>query len=183
MNKQVRDQLEMYPYAYVYKGEKTLLVWQTSGAEQDSFMIDSEKCLITAKTEEELRRKLGSESNRIRWSEGAEISLDNFWKALTNLRAGRSSSKRTCEVLLEGWNFIEDLARTFRLDKPMSKLRSALLKRVYEKLFFGNNLPAVTPESKSYSPLWLQQEIALFRKEIHSIWKILEVKITVKDSK
>lgn len=174
MNTKRRRNIEMYPYCYIYKGKKIFLVWQTKEDDQDTFELDSNNRLILSKSEHGLRDLLGPKSKRVKWSEGAEIDFDHFWDALRRLKVGRSSSTKTCKILLDGWNFIEDLARTIGLTQEMKRLHSPLLNKVYDKLFYGNNLPAVTPEGKSYSPLWLREEIISFRKEFHSIWKILK---------
>ncbi len=164
----------MYPYCYIYKGKRRFLIWQTKEDDQDTFKLDSDNRLISAKSEHGLRSLLGTKSKGLKWSEGTEIDFDYFWDALRGLKVGRSSSGKTCKILLDGWNFIEDLARTVGLTEEMKRLQSPLLSKVYDKLFYGNNLPAVTPEGKSYSPLWLRGEIISFRKEFHSIWKILK---------
>jgi hypothetical protein len=39
-----------------------------------------------------------------------------------------------------------------------------LTHEVYEKLFQGMNLPAVTPESKQCQPTWAKDEIELMRQ-------------------
>jgi len=148
------------------------LVWETKG-DQDTFKLDRDNRLISSKSEHGLRSLLGTESKQLKWSEGVEIDFDHFWNALGRLKVGRASSARTCEILLDGWNFIEDLARTLGLTKEMKRLHSPLLSKAYDKLFYGNNLLAVTPEGKSYSPLWLREEIVSFREEFHSIWRIL----------
>jgi hypothetical protein len=31
--------------------------------------------------------------------------------------------------------------------------------KIYDKLFFGNNLPAITPAGVSYEPVWSHDEI------------------------
>jgi hypothetical protein len=165
--------IEMYPYCYIYKGRKTFLVWQTKEDDRDTFKLDRDNRLISSKSERGLRSLLGTESKRLKWSEGAQIDFDHFWNALRRLKVGRSSSERSCKIQLDGWNFIEDLVRTFGLTETTKGLHSPLLKKVYDKLFYGNNLPAVTPKGKSYTPVWLREEIVSFRKEFHSIWKIL----------
>lgn len=163
---------EMYPYTYVYKGKKQIVIWQTNKEGQDSFKLDSKNCLIISQTEDELRKLLGDDSEKIRWSEGGEINFDKFRTALKNLRTGRASSKETCRVIIDGWNFLEDLARTFGLADEIEKLHSTLLNRIYHKMFYGINLPSVTPEGKSYSPLWEHEEIFLLRNAFRFIWKL-----------
>jgi len=119
-----------------------------------------------------LKRKLGALEAKIHWTEYAEINFDKFFTVLRNLRTGKASTTKTCHVLLNGWNFIEDMGRTFNLKKELKRLRSKLLNKAYDKIFYGCNLPAVTPEGKSYSPLWSREEIAAMRTEFRVIWKL-----------
>jgi hypothetical protein len=173
MKQKKRTTIEMYPHCYIYKGKRTFLVWRTRKDEPDTFKLDSNNRLVSAKSEQELRNLLGNDSEQLRRSESTTIDLDKFWRALRNLKAGTSSSTKTCTILLDGWNFIEDLLRTVGLTQEIKKLHFPVLNKVYRKLFHGCNLPSITPEGKSYNPIWLQEEISLLRKEIHSIWKKL----------
>jgi hypothetical protein len=166
------EDLEMFPYAYVIKGRRTILVWQTSSEAPDSFKLDSKGSLVSGKTEQELKKILGAESKKVKWSDVAELNFDKFWNSLRNLRLGRASSKRTCKLLLDGWNFLEDLGQTFGLNKELENLRTPLLNKVYDKLFSGSNLPSMTPEGRSYSPHWSQDEIYSLRKEFKKIWNL-----------
>jgi hypothetical protein len=173
MNTKGHRSIEMYPYCYIYKGRKTFLVWLTKEGDKDTFRLDSNNRLISFRSERGLRDLPGTRSKQLKWSEGVQIDFDHFWNALRRLKVGKSSSAKTCKILLDGWNFIEDMVRTVGLTETTKGLHSPLLKKVYDKLFYGNNLPAVTPESKSYTPLWLREEIVSFRKEFYSIWKML----------
>jgi len=165
------NRVEMYPYAYFYQKRKTILVWQTNG--EDTFRLDSDNRLISAQTVGELKRILGKDADRVEWSEGAEISFDKFRTALKNLRHGRASSRKTCSLLLDGWNFLEDMARTFRLDKETEGLRTPILNKAYDKLLHGNNLPSVTPEGCSYHPLWTSEEISALRSSFRDMFSLL----------
>jgi hypothetical protein len=118
-----------------------------------------------------MKKMLRSDAAKVRWSEYSEMDFDRFWKALRNLKTDRASSTITCTILLEGWNFIEDMGRTFGLKKDLKRLHSRLLNKAYDKLFYGCNLPAVTPGDKSYSPLWSHEEILSMRAELSEIWR------------
>jgi hypothetical protein len=165
---------EMYPFCYIYKGRKTYLIWQTKEDGKDSFRLDLKNLLISSRSERKLRDLLGNKARQLKWSESAEVNIDHFWNALRGLKVGKSSSTDTCKILLNGWNFIEDLVKTVGHTEVTKGLHSPLLNKVYEKLFYGNNLPAITPQGKSYSPLWMREEIVSLRKEFYSIWKILK---------
>lgn len=162
-----------YPYAYVSKGQRTVLVWQTRGR-ADGFVRAAGLKLFAAPSEAQLRGELGKDARRVRWADGAAMDFDRFWVALRNLRVRRSSSKATCKVLLDGWNFMEDLLRTTRSRAVAKRLRTPILDKVCDKLFYGINLPSVTPKGRSYSPLWTRAELRTLRKEIGAVWQYLQ---------
>jgi len=147
------------------------LIWK-SGTNEDTFKVDKNGTLISSSTINALKRILDYDSENIYWSDYAEINFDKFWIALENLRINRASDIKTCKILLDGWNFIEDMGRTFKLSEEMKRLKSHILCNAYDKIFWGNNLPAVTPEGNYYSPLWSTEEISSLRNEFKYIWKI-----------
>lgn len=64
-----------------------------------------------------------------------------------------------CVAMLNVWNLFMDVARsTPVLGAPFSDAESKL-DAVYEKVFFGNNLPAITPPGEAYYPAWSPTEI------------------------
>jgi hypothetical protein len=70
-----------------------------------------------------------------------------------------------CKQLLAAWNLFDDVSRSvggsFDADHKLTK-------KIYEKLFWGNNLPSVTPEGKSYHPVWTKREIKIMREVLDS---------------
>jgi len=160
------------PYTYIYNGAKTTLIWQT-GAGPDTFKLDRDGSLIAASSKRRLQQLLGREGDTVQWSEGGEVDFDKFWRLLKNLRPNRASSQRTCEVLLSGWNFIEDLLRTFDLNQQLEGLHAPIMNKAYQKVFYGNNLPSITPKGRSYQPIWLRKETLAIRKEFGQIWSFL----------
>ena len=64
-----------------------------------------------------------------------------------------------CEQLLSAWNLFTDIANSTG-EKGLSFGRlDKLNNEIYDKLFWGNNLPAVTPEGEKFSPKWKLEEI------------------------
>lgn len=163
--------MKMYPYSYIFKKKRKILIWQSG--KKDTFRVDSEGRLVVAENIKTLQSSLGEDSNRVHWNEASEIDFDRFWVVLKNLRTGRASSPKTCSLLLNGWNFIEDMLRTFAMSKEKRRLKSPLLNRAYKKIFYGINLPSITPDNKSYSPLWEHEEILTLRKELSIVWNNL----------
>jgi hypothetical protein len=66
-------------------------------------------------------------------------------------------------AFLNAWNMLED-ARGSRLDVHLNDISSKRAGKIYDKLFFANNLPAVTPRGASYEPIWSEGEIELLSR-------------------
>lgn len=165
---------EYYPVIFIYDNKKFFFIWETNKEDGDTFMIDKNQCVISTNAEDKLREITRQISITVHWDESCEMDFDKFWKSLGRLNTHYASSTRTCILLLDGWNLLEDLLRTFNLHHESKKLRSPILDKVYSKLFSGCNLPSVTPENSSYSPLWLSEELILLRKELRSTWHFLK---------
>jgi hypothetical protein len=65
-----------------------------------------------------------------------------------------------CPLLLGIWNLAGDVARSVN---EAFKDRGELLDKVYDKLFFGSNLPSMTPPGEHYQPEWSEEELGLLR--------------------
>lgn len=66
-----------------------------------------------------------------------------------------------CVVFLSAWNLFVDVASSVRERKFL--LAQKQTKRIYMKLFWGNNLPAVTPVGKRYVPRWSKREMEVMQ--------------------
>lgn len=166
---------QFYPYRCLYKGTEKLLIWKSLFEGDDSFLLDNGNNLVISTSKDALRKKVGNIYHQINWPEEGFIDFDKFWIALRNLRPNKASSNKTCNVLLEGWNFIEDLGKSLGHYKTLEILKTAMLNKCYDKLFYGNNLPSITPENKSYNPLWSKEEIQSIRNAFKIIWRELRM--------
>jgi hypothetical protein len=71
-----------------------------------------------------------------------------------------------CDHFLAAWNLFIDVARSVG-DAGAAYLASdSVLGHAYEKLFFGNNLPAMTPPGEHYTPTWTDDELGDIRRHI-----------------
>jgi hypothetical protein len=62
---------------------------------------------------------------------------------------------------LNTWNMLDD---ALRVPSGVRSLYDATSHRpeanhIYEKLFYGNNLPAITPHGAHYEPIWSPEEV------------------------
>ena len=71
-----------------------------------------------------------------------------------------------CSGSFAAWNLFIDVAHSVG-DAGASYLASnAVLGHEYEKLFFGNNLPAMTPPGEHYTPTWTDDELDAVRQHL-----------------
>ncbi len=77
------------------------------------------------------------------------------------LNATTLSRDIDCDNFLSVWNLFADISDsvccTFDQDKDRTQ-------DIYNKLFWGNNLPAITPPGKHYSPTWNEDELLLIKE-------------------
>jgi hypothetical protein len=63
-----------------------------------------------------------------------------------------------CKEFLNAWNLFTDVVTTLGIEFKGNK-KEKVRNRIYDKLFFGNNIPAITPEGQEYTPKWTKREI------------------------
>jgi hypothetical protein len=67
-------------------------------------------------------------------------------------------------AFLSAWNMLED-AQSFKADVlSLYNVTSRRADEIYNKLIFANNLPALTPDGASYTPIWSQDEIEVLSR-------------------
>jgi hypothetical protein len=70
-----------------------------------------------------------------------------------------------CKKALGSWNLFVDIANSIGdRGSAFKHLDSQLPKTIYEKLFWGNNLPSMTPKDAHYVPKWSIDEIRSMRQ-------------------
>ena len=67
-----------------------------------------------------------------------------------------------CGVFLDSWNLFDDIARS-RYDSAFLRLSKEAC-AVYDRLFWGSNLPAMTPPGEHFDPVWSDQDVEELRR-------------------
>jgi hypothetical protein len=153
-------------------GRVRFALWQNGvGAARDHLVLRSGTSqFLFADTEETLRKE--AEALRLPLSEEPPCfyDMDRFRKTLARLRPLRLASTRTCRILLEGWNILEDMACTLHIPFDLPYTDASLL-AVSEKLFYGNNLAAWNPEGEIYHPWIRSRERKAMRRHLRELWR------------
>ena|SRR5207249_3055821 len=87
-------------------------------------------------------------------------NLDVIAKWL-NMKKMKRSRRVDCMQFLSAWNLFADASKSVGSDFDLDRERTL---KIYEKLFWGNNLMAVTPPGKFYVPIWSAREIEIIHE-------------------
>jgi hypothetical protein len=67
-----------------------------------------------------------------------------------------------CELFLNAWNLFDDVASSVGCSSFRRDSRRASLP--YGKLFWGINIPVMTPSGEHYEPVWSDEEVETIQK-------------------
>lgn len=110
----------------------------------------------------------GKKSSLRTYADKIGLKVEKGKTLLTNLdvtkRWLKKPRKKTvnCKHFLNAWNLFQDIASSAGDTKYDSDRSSS--DKIYSKLFYGNNLPAITPPGKSYEPLWTKDEVKIMHE-------------------
>lgn len=144
-----------YACWYRLDGRDGYLLWY-EGPEteaQDRVVVDENGRVPVFRALDELKAMAPRRGFDVIDEAPVQHDLDALGRWLTDPRVDNVEP----DVLLAGWNIFGDIAisvgATFDPD-PDTTID------LYQKLFWGNNLPAMTPPGERYVPTWTEVEIA-----------------------
>jgi hypothetical protein len=128
-------------------GTDRCLIWYSD--DQDGFLLYSDasaRCFASVET----ARAFAQQVRLNICSDPSVLDLDQVQGWLN----AATTDNVDCVLLLNAWNTFTDMAAsTGRTFEPPD------LDHIYEKLFWGNNLSAVTPPGEHFTPVWKDDEI------------------------
>lgn len=154
-----------YPLWYRLDGLNRYLIWisrEEVNEDLDGVYLDSSGKIPVFGS---LNAMLDYAQNQdIAFADGALI-LHNLDVIKRWLKVKRSKAQGPtsidCDAFLCAWNFFVDVSRSlgggFDADRDRTR-------KIYSKIFYGNNLPAITPAGKHYIPLWSNREKRIIRE-------------------
>ena len=138
--------MEYYLVAIIYKKMKYYTIWKTDLV--DEFETKERKVILFESINDAIDY-LDNINLRFQTDEITTYDLDWFMGKCIYMKYD------DCKSILLYWNMFSDMARSVEIqfkgdDKKYNK--------IYNKLFWGNNLPTVTPKGKQYNPIWSNSE-------------------------
>jgi hypothetical protein len=146
-----------YSYGYRLNGVDAYLLWYTDlsedGNEPDGVLLDDAGPLLTFRSLANLNDYAARCGLAVKPDGAMRLDLDVVQHWLAHPR----KTTVDCEIFLNAWNLFSDLATAIQGSLAYIDAQKEI--RIYDKLFWGNNIPAITPPGKHYDPVWTKSEI------------------------
>lgn len=149
------------------------LLWKDGGSKPDGYVtLPRSSKFLLASTGAGLVKLAAERGIAVSSQIAHMVDMVRMHRALTMLRPGRSLSERMAKFFLESWNALEDMGRSIGASPmPADPTITDDAQQVYDKLFYGNNLPSVTPAGRSYQVTLTSRELNALRKAMRGAWK------------
>jgi hypothetical protein len=151
-----------YPRRVQLNGTAVFVIWFSS--ERDGFVRGDDGRLLAACTPGALTVAAGARGIPLVNDEPVDYDFDRIraWCAASD------GARIDCSAFLNAWNFLDDLAGLHHgADTEYTRL-SRKAAACYDKLFWGNILPAVTPPDERFEPVWRADELIDIRRVIET---------------
>ncbi len=142
-----------YKIQYRLEGAEAYLLWFTN--EQDGVITTPEGRMPSFSTE----AALVAYAKRNGVSVSGEAATLHDFDALQAWADDPRPDTVDCSNLLSAWNLFSDVARSMPSEAQAFARKDKGLTSLYNKLFWGNNLPAVTPNGHRFDPKWSTDEL------------------------
>ena len=132
-----------FPLLYRLQRGENYLLW-VSG-EKDSVAVDADGFVPSFRTLVLLQEFADRERYRLEIEEPKLHDLD--WVA-----SWRTDMPVDCDAALAAWNLFSDVSVSVPALTHNFRILDSRFPSIYNKLFWGNNLPSMTPEGEQCSP-------------------------------
>ena len=146
--------MKYFPLLYRLRAEERYLLWISN--EHDSVAVDADGFVPSFRDLSVLRQY--ADMNHLKVENDEPLLHDLEWIATWRTAPGASVD---CVKALNAWNLFGDVASSIpsRGNVFGQLAESQVARPIYDKLFWGNNLRAMTPKSERYVPEWSQNEL------------------------
>jgi hypothetical protein len=145
--------MKYFPLLYRLEAEDRYLIWISN--EKDFVVVGPEGLVPTFKHMASVQAYADLNNYSLEREEPILHDLD--WVA-TWTKA--PDAPVDCRKALAAWNLFSDVAKSISERGISFDRLDSQFPGVYDKLFWGNNLPSVTPSGRHYEPAWSQDELA-----------------------
>lgn len=161
-----------YLTCVIWDREGHYLLWLDGDDLPDFFMSNPDGTICIESSQNEIRKISQDLGLKIVDTAICTIDLDIIWPILRKTRQIRDISSEELNSILNGWNVMEDFARTLKLNlPPFSRERRKSIQKVYEKIFVGADVLGTQSSVDAERPALSSKERVIARDFLCTAWK------------
>jgi hypothetical protein len=160
-----------FPCDVRMNGENTFVLWYQD--EPDGFVRRSDGQMLVARSLESLASVAREMGLPLVQDDPARYDFDELREWCVRAEAAGVD----CPAFLNVWNFFDDLARLHADSQSDYAKLSRRASQSYDKLFWGNNLPSMTPPGERFTPIWSAEELEEIRLVMEAGFRLVEVSL------
>jgi hypothetical protein len=144
--------MKYFPLLYRLDSAERYLIWMSN--EHDSVVVDADGLVPSFGNITALRQFAEINDYSLETEEPVLHDLD--WAVGWRIP---QTVPVDCVKALEAWNLFDDIAASIPSRGDGFESFKSQYSEIYDKLFWGNNLPSMTPEGERYVPEWSRDEL------------------------
>ena len=160
--------LKYYIIWYRLYGIDSYLIWYSD--EKDGVFVDSNGFVPSFKDSDSLLKYAAERTISVDIEEPILLNLDRVNKWLEE----KDVELIECNTFNGAWNLFADVSHSIngKIDPDPD-----LTLEIYNKLFWGCNLPSVTPKGEKYHPAWTQRELKIMAEVLGSGMQMFQERV------
>jgi hypothetical protein len=145
---------------YRLHGKDRYMIWITASSDEITDNRPRDRVLID---EAGKCHNFSSPSDAFEFANRSDLKLEDESPILHDLDIVRiwldypTANKVNCNAFLAAWNLFTDVSMSINEQDFVINTKS--IDRLYDKIFWGCNLLAFTPEGEHFDPIWTAREI------------------------
>lgn len=158
------EEKQYYLVKFIYRHNVFYCIWYTNSV--DGFVLKTQRLLYF---DELTSLKTYCIENNINIYDENEVTEYNLDRLLDWIES--QEVEVDCKFILDCWNIMSDISSSVHSDFIGDE--EGMLD-IYEKLFYGNNLPCINRSGKLFMPVWSMEEIQKIYKVMEQGMSIIE---------
>ncbi len=179
---------EYYPIYFQYKALSGYLLWFTETVEGwNDGLVTKDGKVVYFNSLESLNNYATEAGFTEKIFTSEEVANYNMQPINEIINKGLKSHK-DYKIMLDTWNLLRDICfslygkeNSYKIEVKISekysnsrKVRRKYIEKVYNKIFWANNLTVVTPPGRHYVPIWRKSELRLINRIFREGMNIFE---------
>jgi hypothetical protein len=119
----------------VWDGSSHYLLWKDGAEKADQFLLNRNGGIYIGTSPALALQFARSQNEDVDAEDVSPFNFDRLWAILRSSQRGAILSKTDYNIILEGWNLIEDMGRSMKIALIPEEESRSLIQGLYEQLF------------------------------------------------